>query len=1248
MRRLVQNCSLAAMALSVAVLAYAMADHAETVPAVVFEQAANSLPTGAGGGAPQPGKPMQVDLATDSTTLAQLSPREREDQYRDWLLYAAVASTRQSADTLSKTFYDLPAIRYGYLRPVGFFDFGSTRAAAIADGDVVALVQAGSDDAQRRDDLAAIADQQRKNLGGAFKRLRVFEYTLDVAHSRAQLQSAPDVAYAALFSDAYGYVERTVGSAGDLRAFLGAVDDLAFVRRTDQGLVVGGRKSAQPRRTIDLQHVATLWQAQKKIKVSLDDWDSYAQTMQKRFEDRWSQRTYSTEAQHALLTAEADRDAETTKALLKAEAHRRHVVPGIGFSLDPNFDFPNFQQAFDRQWPALSAMLASEHLPVTGEEVSQGLANGDPVPFMRLRGAVRSTNPVAADQLEQLQFSNAFQAARYDGDLQGTEVGMVLFYTDLIAKLWAIDYVQSSPSHRVIREFVSHPMVRTSLAYAAEAEGLPNARLWFGPATSGYAIADDGDAMYFSRSATRIFSAGSNPEKPNEETQTSSFLAAPIDWWNDHYAEVATFEPEYQRLNEIMKWSALVAWFGDKPDAQRLAFLQQVPVDHSQVFPDWVRRHPELRFQQWNEIGFHPAGYKGATTESLPLLIGPVTAGGVSLADRELAKQPAIGKDLDMLLRRSQLDYGATTNARRITTLDKSTFAFEQESEAVANVTARAREGLKLRATNAELGEVDITSRFKVEAPGSLELRVDVAGEPLGELHVAPSSNGFNVGWRARDVDRAQLLGRFLSASAAPEKVLQRDSTVEAYVRIGNDDASYLVKLRGSQNWIRYAAEKEPRVALDPEWELRVAGPARRDLLDILDPTVARRVMQLRVLDDAQLHNAFDKGHLVIDTKDASRTTLRWSEDAAPADTRFVAIDTPRGPARAGIDADGAIHVDGLPPAESLSVARSMGESDIAALRAAAAQGQPKASLAFAKAESPVVQALERHDYRDAARRIAADPKAAGEQLSQQLAQALKHNDDIRAQYGPAEALHDLDALVAIHGPTPELMLKRGLLQIERGNVDNAVEMAATKRPQRADARTALFDEITALLHGGSASGDDVVRYAQFVSGRDRALGATDAAGDFVPRATEAGTQFDFDFKLRKVPADAVPPSQVPPDAIIYYQDTTSLNNVDWSPSMEQALSGIVDGRLGRVVRLPEGDVADYRPTAIWSPDQKVEFKPARPLTRPQATRMPRTGYRSCDIDPQTGSCKDDRSSTGMAPAPAANQRPVYLVVASR
>ena len=133
---------------------------------------------------------------------------------------------------------------------------------------------------------------------------------------------------------------------------------------------------------------------------------------------------------------------------------------------------------------------------------------------------------------------------------------------------------------------------------------------------------------------------------------------------------MARYEPEYQRLNEIMKWSLLFSWLGEHRDMERLQFLASTPVKHDAWFPLWARNNPNLKFRYWDRVQFFPQGYKGVDTESLPLLQsrwfqlsrGPRHAitGGVSLASEDLmVARPVVPKNVDSLLLRSNLDYSA-------------------------------------------------------------------------------------------------------------------------------------------------------------------------------------------------------------------------------------------------------------------------------------------------------------------------------------------------------------------------------------------------------------------------------------------------------------------------------------------------------------------------------------------------------------------------------------------------------------
>ena len=393
-------------------------------------------------------KPLAPDVAVevDFNPIPRAWPISRQksvrDQCRDWLLFAAASSLTTSAEQFGRIFFDLPAIRSGYMRPVGAFEFGPTRSRFIGDGIVLALVPAGSDAAQRLEELGRIADQQRKNLGGEFKQLLVFEYALGERRDNARLTRRPaaDASYARLFSQEFGYQERTLASLDDLRRFMGTVDDLTFARKTSDSITAGGRKLATRRGAIDVEQVATVWQAERTIQKNLAEWEGLVHAQENAFNAKWEGRSYRGEAQRLQLQAEHDQEWAAVQKALEHEKARLKPVGGSGFSLDPQVDFPTLRTQFDATWPKLQKFVGTDVPGLDGAKVSAALAAHDITPLEQLKGQLNRAPSlsamVASASLEEIQESDSFQAARYDGQLQGTEVGMTLFYTDLLAKLW--------------------------------------------------------------------------------------------------------------------------------------------------------------------------------------------------------------------------------------------------------------------------------------------------------------------------------------------------------------------------------------------------------------------------------------------------------------------------------------------------------------------------------------------------------------------------------------------------------------------------------------------------------------------------------------------------------------------------------------------------------------------------------------------------------------------------------------------
>ena len=579
-----------------------------------------------------------VNLEWNEEAIHQLSRREYTEQVRDWLLMTVLSDAGLSPADLNQTLFDLPPIRYGYLRPVGVFDFDETRARSIGARRVVALIprlDAGS----RVDALARIADESRKNTGETAATILVFEYELTSNGLSATITRRADVAGASLFSEASGYVETTVRGLRDLESFMARIDDLTYARVEPAALRLGGRKvHGHHHHGITIADVAALWSAQTKLHTKNDDFDRLAAAKREAFESRWRGRRYQFEYERIRLENERDADMAKVREELERERKRRGVVAHTGFSLDPSFQYARVREELrgtlgDRLVMRSGGSITTSDVAQAAEEAGRGELD-------RLYSVLRKLDPqVGRAVIRYLKVNCSYQAARYDGDLQGTEVGMVLFYTDLLAKLWALDFASSAPDAR-IPEFRSMSHEVLSLIYEREAEVLPSTRLWFGVQPQGFSLQDDGaPSLLLAPVATRLFAASSDSLTPGEEVAPNAASAAFLGWWDDHYAEVARFEPAYERLNQIMKWSIVISWLDDKGGLDLLSLLRQVTFRTDRWFPAWVREHRDLRFQNWDRIGFYPRGF--AATEALPLLhsdeaVAMPLIGGVSLAEKEM------------------------------------------------------------------------------------------------------------------------------------------------------------------------------------------------------------------------------------------------------------------------------------------------------------------------------------------------------------------------------------------------------------------------------------------------------------------------------------------------------------------------------------------------------------------------------------------------------------------------------------
>ncbi|HEX8140679.1 MAG TPA: hypothetical protein VF544_24140 [Pyrinomonadaceae bacterium] len=1145
------------------------------------------------------GQARMVNLSARREALEDLTARERMDQMRDWLLFTVVSSSGLSPDEINKALFDLPSIRHGYMQPVASFEYGDTRSCYIGDGQVLALVPADTS-AERDERLARIADEQRKNLGELPAKLLVFEYELRPFDSPVQQTATvtrrDPVNVKDLFKPSAGYYEAKINSLDDLNRFMGQVDDLTYASLKD-GLTVGGRKiKGHNYRGIRVEEIAALYQSEAKIRGE-------RKALKQQIEDfyaGWKRRTYRTKAEKTELLRQFAQEEDALLEKLRQARRAGHLVGSSGFSLDPTFDYPALLSKFDSTiGPSLRRLLSdgspsvlqtssqdgsstsgSSGLLLAENSVEQkikrardGLANKDADPLFNLLDELASRGADGKEIAEKIgkdiREAHGYQVARYDGELGGTETGMVLFYTDLLAKLWAMNYQGSAPVNDVA-EF--HPMTAlpVSSVYRQEIQELSNTRLWFGTQARGFQVADKGQSMLFARTATRVYAASSNSLKPGDEKQPNAESAAFLGWWDDHYEEIARFEPEYERLNEIMKWSLVVTWLNQQEQGAKLGFLQDVTVEHGNWFPDWVKQRPQLRYTAWDKIGFYQRGANDTATETLPRLESEHyrwfgrekwLVGGVSLASEEtFARRAALSTESEVaqLARRSNLNYAAgESTGTALKTLEGTTYRFASTSAKEALTTATAKSGAKMRGLYGEVANEPV-ARSVAHASDGLSISTRVGDVPLGDLNISSAENGFRVGWASRDIDAGTSLGRRLSMSGNPDKaakVLALDPNVEASIRLPGNDG-FLIKLEGSERWLRVTPEGAQPASLGQSYAARVGSFDAR-----------ARNYQLKWVKAEELSGSLG-GDTALRLRKVANTADRYEMEIGPLD---AAVGEPLTVEQEGVRLSGRLNRE---TGEVTFASRDLPQAvrdNPGLLRRLVAEA-PQAGARLGADLGRLMPELRNGDFRTAARELVAAPDAFKAQLDQSISKGVVECQGLLLNGEYEMAGRRAEELIQLFGPRDDLRLHKVIAEL---NVPQSTRNSLTQLAAQGN-RPTIFDEFSARLNNGLS-----------LNGRGEGVSLQREGGDLSMR-------YEFPNLNGSVPMGAGEPNQI--KAYIYVQDTPGFNNIDWQLSPQRTLEAAISGKIeGRVFRLPRGDVARFKPSVIFDKAEGITFRAVNP-----------------------------------------------------
>lgn len=928
-----------------------------------------------------------IDFRVDEPTIKKLSDREQKDQLRDWLLFTIASDSSLSAEEINESLYDVSTSRQGYMRPVSNFEYGTTRSLYVGDGEVVALIPEDLSVSEQIDALAHIVDKQRKDLGQKPTYLVVFEYTLKPAEHYAWLTRRDVINAATLFTDSVGYTESEITSLKDFQTFIDKVDDLTYVRLANSKLVVGGRKlQSRDYGKIRVEDVAAIWQSEDKIRRDFTA-----------FEAKWNTK----------LNQAPPSQREQIEQEAYQEIAELGLVNGSGFSLDPKYDYDSLNVVFEKSESAIKKLGLNGRRIISDQEIEgvrKGL-NTNPkthniVPLLKVLQKLETLPSEAfynhlswaeentIYELLDAKSTYQLQAARYDGNLQGTEVGMVLFYTDLLAKLWALNYENSIPSDQV-PDFAPLTEISSAVSsiYKKELEELSNTRVWFGAQDKGFQSSDRDNSLIFARNATRVYSASSSPFQPGDEVFAAADSDAFLGWWNDHYEEIAAYEPQYERLNAIMKWSLVISWLNNSGKGNRLNFLQAIEVQRDFWFPDWAEAQREnLQFQDWKRIQFYPKGYLNIETETMPLLRSKeferfgqtrYKIGGISLANEELfkARKPLSSSinGLNQKSYRSNINYDSITpkvGQSTFKTLDGTAYRFFQDQPDLFSVAAKAKDGNKLRASQSELANLEFVRDVSRTDEG-LKIDTSFAGKSLGQLNTTNTGNGFTVGWRSRSVDEGIGLAQKINDSPdiAITDLFEQDPIVAQAAQI-KASGTYLVKVQGADDWMQISGGGGGN-KIPPGWQARVGSSP-----------------------DAPNNSSFGLPPRSpgppgppITPKSGDDLLLLWIDDDL--------------------------------------IAKEINKGSVVLL--VNKLNEPSTSSA-----NDFIPLLKQGDYQTVAQNIVDDPNKVKAVTHDHLLAGLKVIDDLRQQKRIPSALDELDNLIKVHGREPELMLRKGLLEMDR------------------------------------------------------------------------------------------------------------------------------------------------------------------------------------------------------------------------
>jgi hypothetical protein len=432
--------------------------------------------------------PFVASYAGAANRLSGMEPAEAQEQLRDWAQTALASHLDLDAARFRDALYDVMPVREAGFTDLSRQSTGSGRALFDGRGVLHVLVPRGDPHESRT--IGLLIDQYRSDAGADPQRVQVHHYQIH-PDTQTILLTPDKPAPTSEVRSAHGFVTMRVNETAELTDFLARTRHLSWLEVRGSEIWAGGWNWPDvPAAPLDIEDVSVI------------------------------QRGYLQSAgRHPGFSLDPG-PVQTKEDILA-------VVPGLR--------------------PEWADRLLSRNWNGTPFRSAEGLAaivdgalyhhNSAPTVLAEVGLPTDSSQLWALDSL--LNNHPIYSQARNDGQLEGTKVGMTLFYADKVAKDWVAGVGTGVPT-TAVGGFTPNSGADIPWSHC-DGDKDPKrdeyGRLWFGQNDAGFTFA--GDRVSIGAQATRLFSR--SEENGGTEVEPSFGFGRGMRWWDQHYQGLLLF-----------------------------------------------------------------------------------------------------------------------------------------------------------------------------------------------------------------------------------------------------------------------------------------------------------------------------------------------------------------------------------------------------------------------------------------------------------------------------------------------------------------------------------------------------------------------------------------------------------------------------------------------------------------------------------------------------------------------------------